>query len=1009
MFGKMHTKMRFARYVIAALTILAAAGCRDDFMTEEISGEGKASVSVTLDFKPMSSALSRTRAAGDALKEINSLHVLLYDFDTKELKSRWAIGKYDLSEEERGNEDAENGVSAEGKTARAAFRLPDRIEFGKYYMYAVANIPDLFTNAAYSEAVKTVDGLKEIPLAWNSGEIAANGQMIGCLTNAPTLSEEDLPLILNENSTSIHAWLRRAASKVTVAFDGSSLKEGVSIYLKELRIKNIPRSCKLGAKNTVESDENLISGGTVTYRQSESYDASYPALITKEQPFYPRVQKDGGEWVMDPNRHSETNPNTLFFYENMQGKGPDKRQKDENNGGEGDGILDELYPYQDKPYATYIEVDAYYESADPDRPGICNITYRFMLGQDIITDYDAKRNCHYKLTLHFNGYADDPDWRIDYVTRLWATQPETVDYRGKYFVPDYEIQNLGDDFRSDNAITVTSFMYRNDAWAVRDPVDYKIEYRDAGSTEFSETPPSWIGKLEPVHEGNGVYKLKINYKNPYDEVTLDKAFKPEKTGIYDLSTKGGTTNMNTANCYVVDSKGTYQFPLVYGNAITDGVQNSDSYTYKGWGNIYFHDELYLRAFPNYRNVAIKSAYILEDLDHPAGLSASLVWQDEPGLVADITYVPGGNGAIQFTVGDKIKEGNAVIALKDQAGAIIWSWHIWVTAIDLSRTLTLTNHATYGSRKYEIMPVNIGWCSGGAPVRYYDRHECEVRFTQLIGAGGEQGLSKTVKIIQEPHIAVPCGNNPYFQHGRKDPFVAGGGTDKSTKTWYDAGGVPHTEAPAKMHAESVADDKRTATYRSTAALIQNPDKWQNGPRVETGLTGEGAQKYYPTDTVYFNLWDNSTWDDNDDVVKTIYDPCPAGYHVSSIYTFTGFTNTGDGTTGAENLFAATEGNMLPEYRTDLYEFYTDRTKLISIGFPQNGYRDWDDNAETHRMDEGDVWHAQAVPFDWGNNPKGYAQIYLAYSLQFVRSQNAVRPQNNYYATDGFAIRATKTLP
>lgn len=989
-------KKSFLQYIIVSLIIFALTGCQDDFMREETIGEGKTSISATLDFKPMSSALAWTRAAGDALKDISSLHVLLYD-ENKNIIKKWKIEGYTVSDENRVDSDAENKNSAETSTKRATFKLPERIDFGKYYMYAVANIPDLLTNTAYSEAIKTVDGLKNIPLTWDSENVANNGQMIGCLmTRTTTLPIDDEPLVLNENSTKLHAWLRRAASKVTVAFDGSGLKDNVSIYLKALRIKNIPVTCKLGADNKVEQESNLIeTGENISYNDNP--------LITNTTPYYPRVQQqetDGTvSWVQDPDRHSETNPNSLFFYENMQGEGPDKQQYDDNN----DGILDNLYQYESVKYATYIEVDAYYESTNPNRPGICNITYRFMLGQDIKKDYNAKRNCHYKLTLHFNGYADDPDWRIDYVTRLWVTQPETVNYRGEYFVPNNSVPNLGDDFKSDNTITVTSFMYENDDWFERKEQPYKIEYREVGSNDFTETRPGWLDDFTTQHKGNGVYELKVNYKNPYDEVTINKAFKPEKSGIYDLSTKGGTTSVNTANCYVVDSKGTYQFPLVYGNAVTDGTLNESSYTYKGGGST-FHNELYLRTFLNYKNNPIKSAYILTDLDNPGGLSASLVWQDESGLVTNISYVPEGNGAIRFTIGGEIKEGNAVIALKDQNNIIIWSWHIWVTAIDLSRTLTLTNH---DNNKYEIMPVNLGWCSGGAPIRYYDRHECEVRFTQIIGEG-QEGLSKIVKIIQEPHIAVPCGNNPYFQHGRKDPFVAGGGTEMSTKTWYNADGAS-TKAPALLHAESVADDARTATYKATASLIRNPDKWQNGPRVETGATGVSDQKYLPRDTVYFNLWDNSTWDGNDDVIKTIYDPCPAGYHVSSINTFSGFTAPGSGTTGTENLFAATEGNMLPEYRTNLYEFYTDRTKLISIGFPQNGYRDWDDNAETHRVDEGDVWHAQAVPFDWGNNPKGFPQIYLAYHLQFVRSENAVRPQNSYYATDGFAIRATKTLP
>ena len=69
----------FVRYIILFLMIATVTGCYDEFMKEEIIGEGKASISATLDFKPMSSALSRTRAAGDALKDISSLHVLLYE------------------------------------------------------------------------------------------------------------------------------------------------------------------------------------------------------------------------------------------------------------------------------------------------------------------------------------------------------------------------------------------------------------------------------------------------------------------------------------------------------------------------------------------------------------------------------------------------------------------------------------------------------------------------------------------------------------------------------------------------------------------------------------------------------------------------------------------------------------------------------------------------------------------------------------------------------------------
>lgn len=307
-----------------------------------------------------------------------------------------------------------------------------------------------------------------------------------------------------------------------------------------------------------------------------------------------------------------------------------------------------------------------------------------------------------------------------------------------------------------------------------------------------------------------------------------------------------------------------------------------------------------------------------------------------------------------------------------------------------------------------MPVNLGWCSGDIPVRYYDRHECEVRFTQLISNEGQKGVSKTVKIVQQPHMALPRGNNPYFQWGRKDPFVAGGDKNGTTKTWYDAGNNTKDSAPELMYPG--ADNTRVETYKATAALIRNPDKWQNGPHKHTG-----GITYEPTDTIFFNLWDNSCWDGNDFVVKTIYDPCPVGYHVSSLYTFTGFSNNGSNIGSSwqvqdiNNLmYAATEKNMMQEsdYKDGIFEFYTDKTKLISLGFPTNGYRDWDDNAAVLKYDEGEgqIWHAQAVPFAWAPGP------YCAYHFEYNRTTVPhIWPSNSFYATDGFAVRPSVTLP
>ena len=340
---------RFVQYIVIALIAFAVTGCQDDFLNEERIGKGNAAVSATLDFTPMSSALSQTRAAGDALKDIKSLHILLYNEDGV-LQQSWTqnetrgdLRNYTVTSEDRTDADAENGHKAESTTARATFTLPGEIEYGKYYIYAVANIPDLLTE--YAESIKTVDGLKSIPLTWDNtkntetGEynVVNNGQMLGCFTNSTSSNNSsDESLIINSKNVKLHAWLRRAASKVTVAFDGSNLKEGVFIYLQSVQIKDIPSQCYLGKDNNVGKEEyilvvpengpDMIDGEIITYHEGD----------IAEDFEYGEGCADHRVTVGSPHfgSHDETAP-ALYFYENMQGAGdnmPDKRQDADGNG-----------------------------------------------------------------------------------------------------------------------------------------------------------------------------------------------------------------------------------------------------------------------------------------------------------------------------------------------------------------------------------------------------------------------------------------------------------------------------------------------------------------------------------------------------------------------------------------------------------------------------------------------------------------------------------------------------
>lgn len=449
----------FVYHIIAILMIFAIVGCQDEFIKEEVIGKGKANISATLDFKPMSSALTQTRAAGNALKEIKSLHILLYN-NERNLIKKWQITEYaeQPAEMPRTDADAEDKYTAETTTKHATFKLPEEINFGKYYMYAVANIPDLFTDK-YKEAIGTVDDLKSISLTWNPNpdDVADNGQMIGFFTksSAPALSADDEALVVNEKSVKLHAWLRRAASKVTIAYDATKLRENVRIYLKSVQIKDIPKNCLLGKKNTVTdengkypSDKLITDGEMIDYTGGNEEYVNWPYLRRGDFYGLGNVPKTMDISEQKKKHHAE-DVQALYFYENMQGMGENGKASDKRQDVTGNN-KDISYPngntkpdgkpetdpsetgFKDnKVYGTYIEVKAYYYNTNAGDLTYGEITYRFMLGKDTHLDYNAERNYHYKLTLHFNGNANDVDWHIEYEEEepeIYSPAPYYISY-----------------------------------------------------------------------------------------------------------------------------------------------------------------------------------------------------------------------------------------------------------------------------------------------------------------------------------------------------------------------------------------------------------------------------------------------------------------------------------------------------------------------------------------------------------------------------------------------------
>ncbi|MCR6508956.1 fimbrial protein [Bacteroides sp. KH569_7] len=436
-------KRNFLTYILLCILFLGSAACQDDpLYNGGETGEGESLVSATVKFKPLTPALNgNTRTAGNVIKNIKDLCVLLYNekgelLKTYPLTEGTGEGQYQLEDKDRPDNNPDSGLPpAEAQTPHADFKL--KIPYGRYRIYAVANMEKLLTNETYSKAIETADGLKSISLQWDKDEVANNNQMFGYFTVTGS-EQNDEVAVINRASVKLHAWIRRAASKVTIAYDGSDLHENVYIYLKSVTIKDIPTECYLGKKSTINRNPDddiedygdlIADGESITYAEGTSYDEHWTARITKGKPYYyyidngqkgvsvAKAEYDSKRAEYAKLAHGETNE-ALFFYENMQGKGKDKQQD-----ADGDKELDapglnnkpgDKYYKDQKPYGTYIEVKAYYVSNVDGRVGNGDIIYRFMLGKDVYTDYNAERNHHYKLTLKFNKYANDVDWHIEY-------------------------------------------------------------------------------------------------------------------------------------------------------------------------------------------------------------------------------------------------------------------------------------------------------------------------------------------------------------------------------------------------------------------------------------------------------------------------------------------------------------------------------------------------------------------------------------------------------------------
>ena len=498
------------------------------------------------------------------------------------------------------------------------------------------------------------------------------------------------------------------------------------------------------------------------------------------------------------------------------------------------------------------------------------------------------------------------------------------------------------------------------AWKV---VGYSVD----GGTTYTTNKPAWLTSLSKT-EGNGGTAADQGTATLTKDVTdlLAKRNKELKTATalgsagapYDLSTKGGSVNRSTANCYVISAPGHYRIPLVYGNAIENGATNANSYiSHAAAGN---SNVLY--NFKDHNNQNITDPWI--EKTHGGANSgvdgAEVVWADAADLVhsPSITHV-GGDAFLDFEVkASDIQSGNAVVAVK-KGGTTVWSWHLWFAPKDALDKIPVTNHQ---GKVYNFTKETLGWKPTQWSGSTYDKtRTVKVKVVQTIKNGGV-AQETVINITQNPGN-VKKGATTLYQFGRKDAFPGVATSDLK------AGGITEN-----------AGDNMTIVNN-----IQNPDKFY--------IYGSSLWTNYG----YYNLWsaDNTVTggynQGNDNpVVKTVYDPCPVGFKMPANNAFTGFTTTGQNSTSQSEMNVDGTDDWQQWTNNFGHNFWTNSSKTATINFPASGLRFSNDGSLYGVGNFGYYW--SAVPFSTSNG------CYLFFFSGYVY------PLNNYTRTYGFAVRA-----
>ncbi len=272
----------------------------------------------------------------------------------------------------------------------------------------------------------------------------------------------------------------------------------------------------------------------------------------------------------------------------------------------------------------------------------------------------------------------------------------------------------------------------------------------------------------------------------------------------ELADKNLISTYKLSNCYILDPN---EFKDSEGNDIYDGYCFLAMIVGNGESGI----------------ISSGAQKLYPETEEIKPVAAHLLWESSLGLISDIELK---YGYVRFKLSDSSARGNAVIAVYDNKGNVLWSWHIWITDRPAEHSFSIGEH------EITILDRNLGATAATC--------------TSANDALATYGL--------------------YYQWGRKDPSMGPPTYNYSpinlnTAPYYDFSSDEKTAAEVTQFAEpTLRNGVENPMYLilPTSQPLSYIFNWTHqrydflwGYDIATGMT-----------------------------TKTIYDPCPYGYRVPS---------------------------------------------------------------------------------------------------------------------------------